>query len=360
MGSPTPEYARNRVFLTVTTHAMLSHRDLDSWRLMVPCFVVIVGLALALLLPVAAHAQPASKVARIGVLCATRCEGAAYDALRAGLRDLGWVEGSNLVIETRAAGGQLDRLPELARELVALNPALIVASAPQPSRAAKDVTSVLPVVFMGVADPVRVGLVQSLARPGGNVTGVTTLVPGGFMAKQLEILKEAVPRASRVATLGNPKNDVYRVTFPVEIPPTARALGLQIQVLEVSEPGQLEGAIEAAVRERADALHVLGDPIFHSPPHRLPELAARARLPAIYFVAELVRAGGLMSYGPNFIELSRRAASYVDKILKGAKPADLPVEQPTKFELVINLKTARALGLTIPQAVLIRADEVIQ
>jgi putative ABC transport system substrate-binding protein len=322
---------------------------------------LVIAFTLSLLAaPLAAEAQPAGRVTRIGVLCVTRCEGAAYDALRAGLRDLGWVEGSNLVIESRAAGGQLDRLPALARELVALNPALIVASAPQPSRAVKDATSVLPVVFVGVADPVRVGLVQSLARPGGNVTGLATLVPGGFMAKQLTLLKEAVPGATRVATLGNPTNDVYRVTFPVEIPPAARALGLQIQVLEVSAPGQLEGAIEAAVRERADALHVLGDPLFHSPPDRLPALVAQARLPAIYIVAELVRAGGLMSYGPNFTELFRRAATYVDKILKGAKPADLPVEQPTKFELVINLKTAKALGLTIPQSVLARADEVIQ
>jgi ABC-type uncharacterized transport system substrate-binding protein len=317
-------------------------------------------LALALLAaPLVAEAQPAGNVTRIGILCATRCEGAAYDALRAGLRELGWVEGSNLVIEARGAGGQLDRLPGLARELVALSPALIVASAPQPSRAAKDATSVIPIVFFGFADPVRVGLVQSLARPGGNVTGVATLVPGGFMAKQLE-LKEAVPRASRIATLGNPKNDVYRVTFPAEIPPTARALGVQIQILEVSEPGQIEGAIAAAVRERADALHVLGDPIFHTPPHRIPELAARARLPAIYIVAELVRAGGLMSYGPNFTELYRRAATYVDRILKGQKPAELQVEQPTKFELVMNLRTAKALGLTIPQPVLLRADEVIQ
>ena len=310
--------------------------------------------------PVATDAQPPSKVARIGLLCATRCEGPGLDMLRAGLRDLGWVEGRNLVIEARAAGGQLDRLPTLARELVALNLDLIVASAPQPSRAAKDATSSLPIIFVGVADPVRVGLVQSLARPGGNVTGVATLVPGGFMAKQLELLKEAVPGASRVATLGNPTNDVYRVTFPVEIPPAARALGLRLQVLEVTEPGQIEGAIEAAVRERADALHVLGDPIFHSPPTRLPELAARARLPAIYISAELVRAGGLMSYGTNFPELSRRAATYVDRILKGTKPAELPVEQPTKFELVINLRTAKALGLTIPQSLLLRADQVIE
>jgi putative ABC transport system substrate-binding protein len=321
------------------------------------------GLVVALtvtLAPLSADAQQAGKVVRVGVLCATRCEGAAYDALRSGLRDLGWVEGSNLVIEARGAGGRLDRLPTLARELIILNPDLIVASAPQPSRAVKDATSVLPVVFVGVADPVRIGLVQSLARPGGNVTGVATLVPGGFMAKQLQLLKEAVPGASRVATLGNPTNEVYRVTFPVEIPSTARALGLRLQVLEVSEPEQIEGAIEAAVRERAEALHVLGDPIFHNPPHRLPELVARARLPAIYILADLVRAGGLMSYGPNFIDLYRRSASHVDRILRGAKPADLPVEQPTKFELVVNLKTAKALGLTIPQSVLLRADEVIQ
>jgi len=323
--------------------------------------VLIVLLATTVVtVPLASEAQQLGKVARIGLLCATRCEGAGLDVLRAGLRDLGWVEGRNLVIEARAAGGQLDRLPALARELIALNPDLIVTPSPQPSRAAKDATAVLPIVFVGVADPVRVGLVQSLARPGGNVTGVATLVPGGFMAKQLELLKEAVPGASRVATLGNPTNDVYRATFPVEIPPTARALGLRLQVLEVSEPGQIEGAIEAAVRERADALHVLGDPIFHSPPNRLPELAARARLPAIYISADVVRAGGLVSYGPNFPELSRRAASYVDRILKGAKPAHLPVEQPTKFELAINLRTAKALGLTIPQSLLLRADQVIE
>ena len=327
---------------------------------MPPRLLAIVGLGLAVLLPLAAHAQPAGNVTRIGALCATRCEGVTYDAFRVGLRDLGWVEGRNLVIKARAAGGQLDRLSRLARELVALNPAVLVTFAPQPSRAAKDATSVIPIVFVGVADPVRVGLVQSLARPGGNVTGIATLVPGGFIAKQLELLKEAVPRASRIATLGNPTNEVYRVTFPAEIPPTARALGVQIQVLEVSEPGQIEDAIEAAVRGRADALHVLGDPIFHIPPHRVPELAARARLPAIYITADLVRAGGLMSYGPNFIDLYRRAATYVDQILKGQKPAELPVEQPSRFELVINLKTAKALGLVIPPSVLLRADQIIE
>ncbi|MGH2627232.1 MAG: ABC transporter substrate-binding protein [Anaerolineales bacterium] len=325
----------------------------------IAALVVLLGLAVVAA-PLPTGAQQAGRVARIGLLCAVRCEGPGLDVFRAGLRDLGWVEGRNLVSEVRAAGGQLDRLPALARELVALNPDLIVASAPQPSRAAKDATSVVPVVFVGVADPVRVGLVQSLARPGGNVTGVATLVPGGFMAKQLELLKEAVPRAVRVATLGNPTNAVYRVTFPVEIPPAAQALGLRLQVLEVSEPGQIEGAIEAAVRERADALHVLGDPIFHSPPTRLPELAARARLPAIYISAEVVRAGGLMSYGPSFRDLYRRAAGYVDRILKGAKPTELPVAQPTKFDLVINLRTAKALGLTIPQSLLQRADDVIQ
>jgi putative ABC transport system substrate-binding protein len=327
---------------------------------MASCPLAIVGLGLAVLLPLAAHAQPVGNVTRIGVLCATRCEGSTYDAFRAGLRDLGWTEGRNLAIEARAAGGQLDRLSGLARELVALNPAVLVAFAPQPSRAAKDATSVIPIVFVGVADPLRIGLVQSLARPGGNVTGIATLVPGGFIAKQLELLREAVPRASRIATLGNPTNEVYRVTFPAEIPPTARALGVQIQVLEVSEPGQIEGAIEAAVRERAEALHVLGDPIFHNPPHRVPELAARARLPAIYITADLVRAGGLMSYGPNFIDLYRRAAIYVDLILKGQRPAELPVEQPSRFELVINLKTAKALGLVIPPSVLLRADQIIE
>ncbi len=305
-------------------------------------------------------AQRTDKVARIGLLCAVRCEGPYLDALRDGLRNAGWVEGRNLRIEYRADGGQLDRLTALAQELVDLKPDLIVASSPQPSRAAKNATSTIPIVFVAVADPVRVGLVESLARPGGNVTGVATLVPGGFIGKSLEQLKQALPNAIRIATLVNPTNEVTNALFPLEAPQAAPQLGVQLQVLEVKAPEDIERAIDAAVREKADALWVPGDPIFHTPPQRVPDLAARAKLPSMYLIRELVTAGGLMSYGPDILELFRRTAVYVDKILKGAKPADLPVEQPSKFMLVINLKTANALGITIPQSVLLRADEVIQ
>ena len=305
-------------------------------------------------------AQRTEKVAHIGMLCTVRCEGPGLDALRDGLRSAGWVEGGNLQIEHRAAAGQTDRLPAIAQELVALKPDLIIAFSPQPSRAAKNATSTIPIVFIGVADPVRVGLVASLAHPGGNVTGVATLVPGGFMAKALEVLKQAVPKATRITALLNPTNEVTNALFPLEAPPAAQQLGVQLQVLEVRTPDGIERAIDTAVLERADALWVVGDPIFHSPAERVPDLAARAKLPSMFLVRDLVKAGGLMSYGPDGDELSRRGAVYVDKILKGAKPADLPVEQPTKFQLVINLKTAKALGITIPQSLLLRADEVIQ
>ena len=305
-------------------------------------------------------AQRTEKVARIGVLCPVKCEGPPYDALRDGLRSAGWVEGGNLRVEYRAAGGQTDALPALAQELVALKPDLIVAIAPQPSRAVKSATSSIPILFVAVADPVRVGLVESLARPGGNVTGLATVVPGGFIGKSVEQLKQALPKAVRVAVLLNPTSEMNRTLFPAEAPAAARQLGVEFQVLEARTVEEIEPAIDAAVKGMADALYVPGDPLFHVPAHRIPDLAARARLPSLYFSREVVTAGGLMSYGPDFIEMFRRSAVYIDKILKGAKPSDLPVEQPTKFDLVVNLKTAKALGITIPQSVLSRADEVIQ
>jgi len=276
------------------------------------------------------------------------------------LRQRGYVEGQNLVVERRNAAGQPDRLPALARELVALRPDLIVASSPQPNRAVKDATSTIPIVMFAVADPVRAGLAASLARPGGNLTGVATLVPGGFVAKQLELLHEAVPKATRIAVLVNPTNEIHRIVIPQEVPEAARQLGVQIHIVEARTTDEIEPAINAAVGERAEALLINGDPVFNSSPERLPQLVARTGLPAIYLLRSQALAGGLMSYGPNFVELARRAASYVDRILKGAKPGDLAIEQPTKFELVINLKTAKALGLTIPQPLLLRADEVIQ
>jgi len=321
--------------------------------------VTVLALGLALAVTAGVDAQPAKR-AVVGILCAVRCEGAAFDAFREELRQLGWVEPRTLVLETRAAGGQFDRLPALARELVDLKPDVVVASSPQPSRAAKDAAGGIPLVFVAVADPVQAGLVQSLARPGGTVTGLATLVPGGFIAKQIELLKEIVPHASRLAVLTNPTNEIHRLVLPVEVPQAARALSLDFRMHPASDAGQIEAAIDAAVRERADILLVAGDPLFHAPPDRIPALAARARLPAIYLPREVARAGGLVSYGPNTPALFRRAASYVDRILKGARPADMPVEQPTLFELVVNLKTARALGLTIPQSILLRADETIQ
>jgi putative ABC transport system substrate-binding protein len=314
----------------------------------------------SMILPLLAQAQQPEKSVRLGIICGARCEGAGYDALNEGLRQLGWIEGRNLTVDRRGAGGEQDRLPALAAELVALKPDLIVAVAPQPTRAAKNAAGTIPIVMLAVADPVGVGLVQSLARPGGTITGFTTLVPGGFGSKQLELLLQALPGATRIAALVNPKNDVAMKLFPTDVPPAAARLGVQLQVLEVSSPTQLNGAIDAAVRERAVGLIVYRDPLFHTPPQRLPEIAARAGIPAIYLVREVTQAGGLMSYGPNFEDMFRRAAGYIDRILKGTRPADLPIEQPTKFEFVINLKTAAALGLTIPPSLLLRADEVIR
>ena len=198
------------------------------------------------------------------------------------------------------------------------------------------------------------------ARPGGTITGFTTLVPGGFGAKLLEFLMQVRPGASRIAVLINPKNDVAMKLFAAEVPAAATRLGVRLQIVEASSPVQLEGAIAAAVRERAEGLLVFGDPLFHTPPQRLPDMVALAGLPAIYLVREVAQAGGLMSYGPDFEDMFRRAASYVDRIVKGALPGDLPIEQPAKFQLVVNLKTATALGLTIPTSLLLRADEVIR
>jgi putative tryptophan/tyrosine transport system substrate-binding protein len=315
-----------------------------------------------LLVPLDASAQMAAKVYRIGVLTMAPPDLRAPDqmAFYEELRKRGYVEGQNLVVERRNAAGQPDRLPALARELVALGPDLIVAVSPQPNRAVKDATSTIPIVMIAVADPVRVGLVASLARPGGNMTGVSTLVPGGFMAKLLELLRQVVPKATRIAVLVNPANEVMRVLAAQEIPEAARQLGVGIHIMEARTPDEIEPALNVAVSERVEALLMNADPVWNTPPARLPQFAARTGLPAIYLLRTQAEAGGLMSYGPNFPDLFGRAATYVDRILKGATPGDLPIEQPTKFELVINLKTAKALGLTIPQSLLLRADELIQ
>ena len=247
----------------------------------------------------------------------------------------------------------------MAAELVRLKVDLIVSLGTQGVTAAKNATETIPIVMIAVRDPVGTGLIASLARPGGNVTGVSGSAGLEWVAKQLELLKETVPKIRRVAILSNPANAYHQLAIR-EVHVSARSLGVQLQLLEARGPNEFDGAFAAMAKERVGALLVVSDAIFNSHRTRLADLVARSRLPAAYGVRESVEAGGLMSYGPSFLDLHRRAATYVDKILKGAKPADLPVEQPTKFELVINLKTAKSLGLTIPTSLLLRADEVIE
>jgi putative ABC transport system substrate-binding protein len=312
--------------------------------------------------PLAAEAQQAAKVPRIGYLSPNLASSSrSHEAFRQGLRDLGYVEGRNVVIEHRYAEGKLERYPALAAELVALKVDVIVAGNPTAALAAKHATRTLPIVFTAVGDPVTSGLVTSLARPGGNVTGSSFFAPE-LVGKYLEHLKQAVPGVSRVAFLWQPGAVGERTEKDMlkgaEV--AARALGVRLQVVEARGPEDFDRAFSDMTRARAGALTVLGSSMFFGERRRLVDLAAKNRLPAVYQWREFVDAGGLMSYGPNVADLYRRAATYVDKILKGAKPGDLPVEQPTKFELVINLKTAKALGLTIPPSLLQRADEVIQ
>jgi putative ABC transport system substrate-binding protein len=308
-----------------------------------------------------AHAQPAGKVHRIGYLGAGSSTSNPHlpGAFRQGLRELGWIEGQNIVIEYRFAEGRLDRLPDLAAEVVRLKVDIITASPTPAALAAKNATGTIPIVFTSVPDPVGLGLVASLARPGGNVTGLTYSVGFNIFGKDLELLKEAVPRARRVAVLSNPASPSQPLTMS-EIRDAARSLGLQLLLVEARGPGDFDGAFAAMAKERVGALFVVTDPAFIPHRARLTELTAKNRLPSIFTQREDAEAGALMSYGPSLSDMYRRAATYVDKILKGAKPADLPVEQPTKFELVINLKTARAIGLTLPQSLVQRADEVIR
>ena len=315
-----------------------------------------------LAVPLAAEAQQAAKVPRIGYLAVQPAANPhLHEAFRQGLRDLGYVEGRNVVTEYREAEGKPERLPALAAELVALKVDVLVAQPTVGALAAKQATRTLPIVFIAVADPVTSGLVTSLARPGGNVTGLSTFGPD-LVGKCLEQLKRAVPGVSRVAVLWHPGAVLERTAKDMlkEAEVAARALGVRLQYIEARGPDDFYRAFSEITRARASALTVFGSSMFFSERRRLVGLAAKNRLPAVYTWREGADAGGLMAYGPNIPDLFRRAATYVDKILKGAKPGDLPVEQPTKFELVINLKTAKALGLTIPRSVLGRADEVIQ
>jgi len=312
--------------------------------------------------PLAAEAQQAAKVARIGYLAGNLTASPHLpEAFRQGLRDLGYVEGRNVVIEYRDAEGRPERFAALAAELVALKVDVIVAPNTPAALAAKQATRTLPIVFAVAADPVMSGLVTSLARPGADVTGLSILAPE-LVGKRLELLTQAVPGVSRVAVLWQPGGLGERTDKDMlkEADVAARALGVRLQVVEARGPEDFDRAFTEMARARAGALTVLPSNMFTSERRRLVDLAAKNRLPAVYPWREFVEAGGFMAYGPNIADLFRRAATYVDKILKGAKPADLPVEQPTKFELVINLKTAKALGLTIPPSVLGRADEIIR
>jgi ABC-type uncharacterized transport system substrate-binding protein len=319
--------------------------------------VLAVSLTLA---PLVAEAQPPGKVYRMGYLYSGSATSSprAPEAFREGLRELGWVAGRNIVIDYRFAEGRFDRLPDLAAELVRLKVNVIVAWPTPPAIAAKKATGTIPIVMIGVGYPIELGLIASLARPGRNVTGLSFNV-GEEIGKALELLKETLPKVRRVAILSNPANPGHAPAVSI-VKAAARSLGLQLQLLEAREPNQSEGAFAAMAKDRVEALLVVTDSMFIFQRARLADLAVKNRLPAMFGVREFVDAGGLMSYGVSVPDLMRRAATFVDKILKGAEPADLPVEQPTKFKLVINLKTAKALGLTIPQSLLLRADQVIE
>lgn len=307
-----------------------------------------------------ADAQQPTKIPRIGYLRTSSfsVSPARMEAFQQGLRALGYEEGKNIAIERRHADRKLDRLPELAAELVRIKVDVIVTSGPPATRAAKAATSTIPIVMTFDDDPVGSGLVASLARPGGNVTGLSTRAPE-ISGKLLELLKETVPRLSRVAVIGTLTREGTAQALK-EIELAAAAFAVKLQYLDIQSPNDIESAFQAARKARADALLVVSSPVFTPQRAQIAQLAVKNRLPAASSSRAFVRDGGLMSYGINLHDLDRRAATYVDKILKGRKPADLPVEQPTKFELLINLKTAKQLGLTIPQSVLYRADKVIK
>ena len=331
----------------------MNKRELGSFAL---C-----GMLLALCF--SADAQQTKKIHRIGnlSLASPPSNPNDVDAFRKGLRDLGYIEGQNISIEYRWAEGRYERLPDLATELVRFKVDVILAQATPGSLAAMQATKTIPIVFYNVANPVESGLVASLARPGGNITGLTN-ISLELSGKQLELIKESIPTVTRVAVIWNPANPSHtpRVLRETEI--AANALRLQLQLLEVRNPKDLDSAFSTINREHAGAVLILGDPMLGGTDQqrRIADLATKNRLPTIYWLSSFPEAGGLISYGPSNADMYRRAAVYVDKILKGAKPADLPVEQPMKFELVINLKAAKQIGLTIPPDLLARATKIIR
>ncbi len=317
-------------------------------------------VSVAIVFPLAVRAQQARKIHTIGLLSAGSPDLTAPQAVvfPDALRELAWIEGKNVAFERRYAENQVERLPELAAELVRLNVDVIVAIGTLAPLAAKRATTTIPIVMTAAGDPLGSGLVASLARPGGNVTGMSLMAPdlGG---KRLELLKEVLPGLSRVAVLWNAANPYPALVFK-QTQAAGRILGIQVQSLEVRSPDDFDGTFEAARRQRPDALITVEDPLTFNYRKLIADFTAGHQLPALHGIREFVTAGGLMSYGANLADLFRRAAGNVDKIFKGAKPADLPVQQPTKFELVINLNAAKALGLTVPPTLLARADEVIE
>ncbi len=320
----------------------------------------ILVVTLVLFFGVAAEAQQSKKVQRVGILLVSTREATAHlvEAFRHGLRDFGYVEGRNITVEQRFGEGKVERLSDLAADLVRLNVDVIVAATPPAILAAQQAAKTVPIVMVATGDPVALGFVTSLARPGGNITGLTILSVE-LSGKQLELLTEIVPRASQIAVLWNPNSPDTKLAFK-ETQGTAKAQKLKLLSLTVQRGEDFDSAFQEASKHRPDALIVLQDALTFTNRKMIADLAAKRRLPAIFGLTEAVEAGGLMAYGPNRVDQYRRAAAYVDKILKGTKPADLPVEQPKKFEFIINLKAAKQIGLTIPPNVLARADRVIR
>ena len=323
----------------------------------------LIGLAFSAMLfalSYSASAQPQAKVPRIGFLSvqSSSLMAARTEAFRQGLRTHGYVDGTNIAIEWRYADGKLDLLPQLAAELLRLKVSLVVTGGPQATRAAKQATVTIPIVMTFDEDPVGSGFIASLARPGGNITGLSTHYPE-ISGKQLELIKECVPKLSRLAVIGNSTSPGNAQALK-ETEVAAAAFGVRLQYLEVQNAKEIETAFQAATKGRANAVLLLASAVLSSQLTQVADLAVKSRLPAIYARPEYVEAGGLMIYGVSINDLYRRAATYVDKILKGTKPAEIPVEQPTKFEFVINLKAAKQIGLTIPPNMLVRADRVIK
>jgi putative ABC transport system substrate-binding protein len=318
----------------------------------------IAGTAALLVSPRRSWAQGPPR--RVGYLDTAPLYLPNYKVWQDSMRNHGWIEGKNLIVDYRSAEGHAERVVPLANELVALKPDVLVGPSAQEALALKSATASIPIVFFAVVEPVRHGLVQSLSHPGGNITGLASLAPGNIVGKRIEILREMVPAASKIAVLVNPSNADHRFIVAEELPETARKLGVTIPVLEATTVEELDIAFASAAAQRADAIFPFADELTVNHVTRVTALAAEHRLPAFYFFRLFTTNGGLISYGPDIADLLRRAGDYVDKILRGTKPADLPVEQPTKFDLVINLKTAKALGLEIPASLLARADEVIE